>query len=39
MNIAAICLHNQQIARTRCDKPEQAVAWLGGWSGRGNAAS
>ncbi len=34
MNIAALRLHNQQIARTRFDKPEQIVAWMGGIQGQ-----
>jgi hypothetical protein len=39
MNIAAIRLHNQQIARTRCDQPEQVVAWLGGMQGQDYAGA
>ena len=34
MNIAALRLHNQQIARTRFTQPEQVVAWLGGLQGQ-----
>jgi hypothetical protein len=34
MNIAALRLHNQQIARTCFDKPEQVVASLGGMQGQ-----
>jgi len=34
MNIVATRLHNQQIARTRLDQPEQVVAWLGGMQGQ-----
>lgn len=39
MNIAAIRLHNQQLARTRCDKPEQVVACLGGMQGQDYAGA
>ena len=34
VNIATLRLRNQQIAGTRFDKPEQAVAWLGGMQGQ-----
>jgi hypothetical protein len=34
MNIPALRLHNQQIAQTRFQQPEQVVAWLGGMQGQ-----
>lgn len=34
MNIAALRLHNQLIARPRFKQPEQVVAWLGGMQGQ-----
>lgn len=34
MNIPAFRLHNQQIAGTHFDQPEQVVAWLGGMQGQ-----
>jgi hypothetical protein len=34
IDIAALRLHNQHIARSRFDKPEQVVAWLGGIQGQ-----
>lgn len=34
MNIPALRLRNQQIAQSRCTKPEQVVAWLGGMQGQ-----
>ena len=39
MNIAALRLHNQQIASTRFGKPEQVVAWLGGMQGQDYAGA
>jgi len=39
MNIAAIRLYNQQIARTRFNKPDEIVAWLGGMQGQDYAGA
>lgn len=39
MNITALRLHNQQIAQTRFDQPEQVVAWLGGMQGQDYAGA
>ncbi len=34
MNIGALRLQNQQITQTRCNTPEQVVAWMGGMQGQ-----
>jgi hypothetical protein len=34
MDIAALRLHNQHIAHSRFNKPEQVVAWMGGMQGQ-----
>ncbi len=39
MDIGALRLHNQQIARTRFHEPEQVLAWMGGIQGQDYAGA